>query len=39
LVTGNATISGNVDKPDINGRPYLDDAGLTTPYQLSLFIE
>ncbi|MGO4819650.1 translocation/assembly module TamB domain-containing protein [Flavobacterium sp. W22_SRS_FP1] len=32
LVTGNATISGNVDKPDINGRLYLDDAGLTIPY-------
>jgi hypothetical protein len=32
LVTGNATISGNVNKPDINGRLYLDDAGLTIPY-------
>jgi hypothetical protein len=32
LVTGNATIRGNANKPNINGRLYVDDAGLTIPY-------
>lgn len=32
FVTGNATIRGNIDKPDISGRLYVDDAGLTIPY-------
>lgn len=32
LVTGNATIGGNLKKPKINGRLFVDNAGLTIPY-------
>ncbi len=32
FVSGNAAIGGNVKKPDINGRLYLEKAGLTIPY-------
>jgi hypothetical protein len=30
--SGNASIAGNLNKPEINGRLYVDDAGLTVPY-------
>ena len=32
LVSGNATIQGNVNSPEINGRLYLDKAGMSIPY-------
>ncbi len=32
FASGNASISGNLKKPEINGRLYVDDAGLTIPY-------
>ena len=32
FATGNASISGNLKKPEINGRLYVDDAGITIPY-------
>ncbi len=32
FASGNAKIIGNVNNPDINGRLYLDDAGLKIPY-------
>ena len=32
FVSGNSTIQGNLKKPDINGRLYVDDAGMTIPY-------
>jgi hypothetical protein len=32
LVSGNATIQGNVNSPEINGRLYLDKAGMRIPY-------
>lgn len=32
FVSGNATIEGNLNKPDINGRLFVDKAGLTIPY-------
>jgi hypothetical protein len=32
FVSGNATIEGNLKKPDINGRLFVDKAGLTIPY-------
>jgi hypothetical protein len=32
LVSGNAIIKGNVNKPSINGRLFADKAGLTIPY-------
>jgi hypothetical protein len=32
VVSGNASIEGNVKKPDINGRLYVDKAGMTIPY-------
>lgn len=32
FVSGNTTIGGNVNKPEINGRLFLDKAGLTIPY-------
>jgi hypothetical protein len=32
LVTGNAAVRGNINKPDFIGRLYLDDGGLTIPY-------
>ena len=32
FVSGNATIGGNVKKPEINGRLYVDEGGLTIPY-------
>ena len=32
LVSGNATVQGNLKKPDINGRLYVEEAGLTIPY-------
>ena len=32
LVSGNATIQGNVKAPEINGRLYLDKAGMSIPY-------
>lgn len=32
FATGNASISGNLNKPGINGRLYVDDAGLKIPY-------
>ena len=32
LVSGNATIQGNVNAPEINGRLYLDKAGMSIPY-------
>ncbi|WP_445236417.1 translocation/assembly module TamB domain-containing protein [Flavobacterium sp. KS-LB2] len=31
-VSGNSTIEGNLKKPNINGRLFLDDAGITIPY-------
>ncbi|MWB93247.1 translocation/assembly module TamB [Flavobacterium sp. GA093] len=31
-VSGNASIVGNVNKPDINGRLYVEKAGMTIPY-------
>ena len=31
-ISGNATIEGNVKKPNINGRLFLDKAGITIPY-------
>ncbi|CAN1555532.1 Translocation and assembly module TamB [Flavobacteriaceae bacterium] len=31
-VSGNATIGGSVNKPDINGRLYVNDGGLAIPY-------
>lgn len=32
LVSGNSTIQGNLKKPDINGRLYVEKVGLTIPY-------
>jgi hypothetical protein len=32
LATGNASIVGNLNKPEINGRLYVDEAGLKIPY-------
>jgi TamB, inner membrane protein subunit of TAM complex len=32
LASGNAKIEGNVNNPDMNGRLYLDNAGLNIPY-------
>ena len=32
VASGAATIGGNLNKPDINGRLYIDDAGLKVPY-------
>lgn len=32
FVSGNSTIQGNLNKPDISGRLYVDDAGMTIPY-------
>ena len=32
FVSGNASIGGNVNKPQINGRLYVEKAGLTIPY-------
>ncbi|NDP27969.1 MAG: translocation/assembly module TamB, partial [Flavobacterium sp.] len=32
FATGNATIAGNLKKPEINGRLYVDGAGMTIPY-------
>ncbi|MBK0368448.1 translocation/assembly module TamB domain-containing protein [Flavobacterium agrisoli] len=32
LVTGNASIVGNLKKPDVNGRLFISDAGITIPY-------
>ncbi|MNR95033.1 hypothetical protein D3C72_261590 [compost metagenome] len=32
VVSGNATIEGNLNKPQINGRLYLEDAGMGIPY-------
>jgi len=32
FATGKATVSGNLKKPEINGRLYVDDAGITIPY-------
>lgn len=32
FVSGNATIQGNLKKPDINGRLFVGNAGLTIPY-------
>ena len=32
FASGNASIAGNLEKPQINGRLYLEDAGLTIPY-------
>ncbi|MFM7018125.1 translocation/assembly module TamB domain-containing protein [Flavobacterium sp.] len=32
FASGNATIQGNVNKPEINGRLYLDKAGMGIPY-------
>ena len=32
FVSGNATIEGNLKKPDINGRLFVNKAGLTIPY-------
>ena len=32
FASGNASIAGNLKKPEINGRLYVDDAGLTIPY-------
>ena len=31
-ISGNASIEGNLKKPNINGRLFLNDAGLTVPY-------
>lgn len=32
MLTGNANVSGNLKKPKINGRLFVDEAGLTVPY-------
>lgn len=32
VVSGNATVDGNLNKPQINGRLYLEDAGMEIPY-------
>ncbi len=32
FATGSASIEGNINKPEINGRIYIDDAGLKIPY-------
>lgn len=32
FATGNASIAGNLKKPEINGRLYVDNAGLKIPY-------
>lgn len=32
FATGNTTIEGNLNKPEINGRLYVDNAGLKIPY-------
>lgn len=32
LVSGNSSIGGTVKKPEINGRLYVDNAGMTVPY-------
>jgi hypothetical protein len=32
FASGNASIGGNLKKPEINGRLYLDNAGITIPY-------
>ena len=32
FVSGNSRIEGNLKKPEINGRLYVDDAGVTIPY-------
>ncbi|MBF2708439.1 translocation/assembly module TamB domain-containing protein [Flavobacterium soyangense] len=32
FASGNASIAGNLKKPEINGRLYVDDAGLAIPY-------
>ncbi|MEN9981334.1 MAG: hypothetical protein RL542_1121 [Bacteroidota bacterium] len=32
FASGNATIQGNVNKPEINGRLYIDKAGMGIPY-------
>ncbi|MFV8375958.1 translocation/assembly module TamB domain-containing protein [Flavobacterium sp. LB1P71] len=32
FVSGNSTIQGNLKKPEINGRLFVDNAGLTVPY-------
>ncbi|RKS92586.1 uncharacterized protein DUF490 [Flavobacterium limicola] len=32
FVSGNSRIEGNLKKPEINGRLYVDDAGITIPY-------
>ncbi|QBN20678.1 translocation/assembly module TamB [Flavobacterium nackdongense] len=32
VASGAATIEGNLNKPEINGRLYVDDAGLKVPY-------
>ena len=32
FASGNASVGGSVRKPDINGRLYVDNAGLTIPY-------
>lgn len=32
FASGRASITGNLQKPEINGRLYVDDAGLTIPY-------
>ena len=31
-ISGNASIEGNLKKPNINGRLFMNDAGLTVPY-------
>lgn len=31
-ISGNSSIEGNLKKPNINGRLFLDDAGITIPY-------
>jgi hypothetical protein len=32
FASGNASIGGNLNKPEINGRLYVDNAGITIPY-------
>ncbi len=32
MVSGNATVQGNINRPEINGRLYLDKAGMSVPY-------
>ncbi len=32
FASGNASIGGDLNKPEINGRLYVDDAGITIPY-------